>query len=135
MSTQEPREIAFEDIREGDDIEVVWDYGDLAATLRGIADHKDADGWWRTPQSRLLINPIGATRTILLHPRPAPAEPKGLGAVVRAKVARTGRRGVFVRTHPGLYGHVWRGLGDAWDWSDLDPDSIEVLSEGIEVES
>lgn len=136
--TQEPREIAFDDIRKGDDVEVVWERDDRTDTSRGIADHKDADGWWRTRGGQLLAGPLpAANRTILLHHRPAPAEPEGLGAVVRTE---EGIEYVSVNRKPGTPRWVDSEAHDrrecwALMWVEFDLDSIEVLSERIGVES
>jgi hypothetical protein len=139
MTANEPREIAFEDIKAGDEIEVVYTHGDRTVSYRGAASRFSVDGsWWMTAKGKDLVSKQDNRDRILLHSRPAPEEPKGLGAVVRARVDV--EVGLYVRSAP-----AWRGDrgspdwadpdGEFFYWSDFDPDSIEVLSEGIEVES
>lgn len=88
-------------------------------------------GSWKTPDGEYLVfrdSPAG--RVIELVERPVPAEPKGLGAVVRAVVG--GNKWHFHRIGTGE--RPWINLARNWhDWSDFDPESIEVLSEGIEI--
>jgi hypothetical protein len=138
MSTTEPREIAFEEICEGDDIEVVWQRNDRTDTSRGVAARKGADGWWRTRGGQLLAGPVLIeSRTLILHRRPAPAELEGLGAVIEY----AGNEWVSTNRAPGTL--RWVPVDDdrtrdealVYRWSEFEPDSIEVLSEGIEVES
>lgn len=139
MST--PRQIEFEDIRKGDYIEVAWERNDRTDTSRGTAHRKAADGWWRTRGGQLLAGPVFTeNRTITLLHRPAPAEPEGLGAVVRTS---EGNEYVSVNRQPGtprwveamtddVFGERWP---IRWVEFDLDLDSIEVLSEGNEEEA
>ena len=127
MST--PREIAFEDIRKGDDIEARWTLDGLRFTRRGVAHHRNPLCWY-TEEGGRLANSDGDW-THYLHSRPAPAEPKGLGAIVRAVVG--GNEWYFHRIGTGE--RPWINVARNWHaWYDFDPDSIEVLSEGNEVE-
>lgn len=138
--TQEPREIAFDAIRKGDDIEVVWERDDRTDTMRGIADYQDPAGWWRTSQGRVLAGPIpAANRAIRLHHRPDLSEPEGLGAVIRTDV---GIEYVSVNRQPGTPRWVVAMIADrdrverwAIRWAEFDLDRVDVLSEGNEEES
>lgn len=132
MSAQTPRQIAFEDIRAGDRIRTEHPEGGVKFMCEGVAHQNTHDGWF-TSEGGLIVSAHSTATITLLH-RPAPAEPKGLGAVVRARVpASGGRLWTFVKVHVEQGLSPWQGPG-AWRWSDFDPDSIEVLSEGIEVE-
>lgn len=135
MST--PRQIELDDIRKGDYIEVVWERNDRTDTWRGIAVRKDDNGWWRTLGGQLLVGPVLVEdRTITLLHRPAPAEPEGLGAVVRTA---EGIEYVSVNRKPGTPRWVDAGVHDtsgrrALKWAELTrcTTAIEVLSEGNE---
>ena len=136
MSTQTPREIAFEDIHAGDRLRVEHAWAGIEFTREGVAHENTRDGWF-TSEDGIIVSPTTGGIITLLH-RPVPAEPKGLGAVVRAAVGESLADPHTVRTlvrtaSPDL---PWVDEGaNGWAWSDFDPDSIEVLSEGIEVES
>jgi len=139
MSTQEPREIAFEDIKKGDDIEVSWQDGGRTTTVRGVARDRKGDGWQAEGGYFLAWDRAPHETVTLLH-RPAPAEPMRLGAVVRARPlgTLTDATDLYVRfAKSGDKGCTWIrvGEGGGFRWADLDPDSIDVLPEGIEVES
>lgn len=135
MTTQTPREIAFEDIREGDRIEAAWSVGDREEAYRGVAAYISTHGAWCTEEGRPIAW-AGPNITYTLLHRPAVTEPKGLGAVVRARTRSGSREGQFVHIRAELGTERWQGPGGGiYYWSDFDPDSIEVLSEGIEVES
>lgn len=134
MSTQTPREIAFDDIRKGDDIEVQWRMGDALETRRGVA-HEWGGDFWGTRGGRVLVDRLDRLDRILLHHRPVSAEPEGLGATMRSE----GIEYVSVNRKPGTPRWVDAGLhegGTPWAvrWDEFDPDSIEVLSEGNEVD-
>ena len=134
MGTQTPREIAFEDIRAGDRLRVEHAWAGIEFTREGVAHENTRDGWF-TSEDGLLIT-ADSTATITLLHRPAPAEPKGLGAVVRARVSRSTVDPRRARTLVCV-GGAWvdeQDFRQSWRWSDFDPESIEVLSEGIEVE-
>lgn len=130
-------EIKFEDIRKGDDIEVVWARGDRTSTVRGIAHHKAVDGWWETREGLMLVGPRD-DGTIYRHPRPAPAEPEGVGVVVE-----TGSGVQLVSIHPFPNGNRWvllwrsgRGTSEhvtAWTWDYLvnRHGEIAVVREGM----
>lgn len=136
MSTQTPREIAFEDIKKGDDIEVQYAEDGVTFTRRGIA-HERGERNWYTEAEGLLAGDYDGWTYYLLH-RPVTAEPKGLGAVVRARVYRSTFDRTLARTLVRTAGRnlLWVDeKGSLWHWDDFDPESIEVLSEGIEVES
>lgn len=125
-------EIAFENIREGDDIEVQWRLGDILETRRGVAHKKERGGFfWVTKDGRTLVGFQGNQVRILLHHRPAPAEPEGLGAIVWAVVGGNGW--YFHRIGTGE--RPWINVARNWHaWSDFEPDSIEMLFKGIGVE-
>lgn len=125
MST--PRQIEFEDIREGDEIDVVWVSGDRTDIIRGTAHHKDAGGWWKTPQGELLVVSSG-DGTIFLRRRPVPEEPEGLGVVVRSD---EGDEYISVNSEPGTPRWVYveatnQRMRWAVEWATFDPDSMEV---------
>ena len=136
MGTQTPREIVFEDIRAGDWIRVEHAEDGIEFTREGVAHENTHDGWF-TSEDGIIVSPTTGGIITLLH-RPVPAEPKGLGAVVRARVYRSTFDRTLVRT---LVRTAGRNLpwvdekGSLWRWDDFDPESIEVLPEGIEVES
>ena len=126
-----PREIAFEDIKKGDDIEARWERDGVVTTLRGIA-HDPGSHYWYTEAGGLIANDYDGYWTHFLHARPAPDEPTGLGAVVRAALRSQESPRVFTRVNEGPYG--WADAsGQLFAWPDFSPESIEVLSEGIEV--
>lgn len=126
MST--PREIEFEDIRKGDDIDVVWVSGDRMDIIRGTAHHKDDNGWWLTHQGEVLVTP-NDDGTILLRKRTVLTEPEGLGAIVWAVVGGNGW--YFHRIGTGE--RPWINIARNWHaWSEFDSSSIEVLYEGKE---
>lgn len=136
MSTQTPRVIAFDDIREGDRIEVAWSVGDREEAYRGVAGYTSAHGAWCTEEGMPIVAQGDGGTITLLH-RPTATEPKGLGAVVRARVSRSTIDPRRARTLVCV-GGVWvdeQDFRQSWTWSNFDPESIEVLSEGIEVES
>lgn len=123
-------EIEFEDIRKGDDIEVRWRLGDTLETRRGVAHEKSGNSWL-TKDGLTLVTLLGNHVRILLHHRPAPAEPEGLGAIVWAVVGGNGW--YFHRIGTGE--RPWINVARNWhDWSDFEPDSIEMLFKGIGVE-
>ncbi len=132
MSAQTPREIAFEDIRAGDRIRVEYAESGIKFTREGVA-HENTQGGWFASEGGLIVGAIGGVTTTLLH-RPAPAEPKGLGAVVRARVSRSVTAPHLVRTlvrAPSSRAQRTPWVderGSRWAWSDLDPESIEVES-------
>ena len=139
MSTQEPREIAFEDICKGDDIESRSTANGTAFTRRGIA-HAFTGNTWITEEGGTVASGYrGDAWAHYLHPRPVPAEPKGLGAVVRARARESGEIGLFVRTPslPTLPGVPTREPdwvdcgGHCHYWSDFDPATIEILHDGM----
>ena len=131
------REITFDEIRKGDLIRLEYDEFGIKSTRRGEAFERRPDGAWYTSEGGYVAAPF-TTGTILLLHRPTPAEPKSLGAVVRAAVRSSSadphRVRTLVRTASRNFPWVDEG-GDGWVWFDLDPESIEVLPEGIEVES
>lgn len=134
--TQEPRQIAFDDIRKGDLIRLEYPTASgIKVTRRGEAFERRPDGAWYTSEGGYVAAPF-TTGTIILLSRPAPAEPKGLGAVVRAAVGESMVDPRLVRTlvRTANRDFPWADEGGTrWEWSDFDPDSIEVLSEGVEV--
>lgn len=127
-------EIKFDDIRKGDGIEVVWVSGDRMDIIRGTAYHKDAGGWWKTPQGEVLVTPNDGG-TILLRHRPVLPEPEGLGAIVRTA---EGIEFVSVNRTPGTRRWVDAMIDDEhgerwalkWDDLEFDRDGIGVLYEG-----
>lgn len=130
-----PREIKFEDIRVGDDIEAHFHESDVFATARGVVGEIDGN-MLRTAKGGPIANVGGYDWKFYLHSRPTPEEPKGLGAVVHARAAHPADVPHLVRTLVRTANHEFPwvdGRGNEWEWSDFDPDSIEVLSEGIEV--
>lgn len=130
-TTQTPREIAFEDITKGDDIEARWERNGVSAAYRGIAHHRTYGNWY-TEAGGLVAHEHeeGDGWQYYLHSRPAPEEPKGLGAVVWTGSMHVAR---WAEGPDAIYPWLSRG-GDMYAWSDFDPDTIEVLSEGIIVE-
>src|SRR5690606_26050764 len=107
----------------------------VAYTRRGVAHSiSHLAKSWQTKDGGLVASNYDGDWQHYLHSRPVPAEPKGLGAVVRAKVAAS-RLDVetvwtLVRTEAPV--DPWADERECfWNWSDLDPDSIEELSEGI----
>lgn len=127
-------EIAFENIREGDDIEVQWRLGDTLETRRGVAHEKSGNSWL-TKDGLTLVTLLGNHVRILLHHRPAPAEPEGLGAIVRTA---EGIEFVSVNRTPGTRRWVDAMIDDEhgerwalkWDDLEFDRDGIGVLYEG-----
>ena len=138
MTEQTPREIAFKDIKKGDDIEARYTRDGVALTRRGVAHSTNSYAeFWHTEASGLVANNYNGDWKYYLHSRPAPEEPKGLGARI---LLRRGWEYIATNSTPGTHRWVWvredrSGGCLASRWSDLDPDTIEVLSEGIEVES
>lgn len=127
-----PREIKFEDIRKGDDIEARRVVDGVTCTRRGIAHATSSRvERWYTEAWGLIATDYDGDWKFYLHHRPAPAEPKGLGAVVRAKVSRPTSDPHSVRTFVRTAGRDLPWVdewGFSWAWSHLNPDSIEVES-------
>ncbi len=118
-------EIKFEDIREGDKIRTEHPEGGIKFMCEGVAHKNTRDGWF-TSEGGFLVSARSTATITLLH-RPAPAEPEGLGAMVRAVVG--GNEWYFHRIGTGE--RPWINVARNWHaWSEFDPDSIEVLYEG-----
>jgi len=107
----------------------------VAYTRRGIAYETNSDRlpeYWYAEAGGLVANNYDGNWKHFLHPRPAPAEPTGLGARIRW------RKWEYIATNsaPGTRRWAWvNELGNVGRlavirWDEFDPDSIEVLSEG-----
>lgn len=139
-----PREITFEEIRKGDEIEVQEPYDGLLKSVRAIAHHRvdfQRTTQWYTATDRRLVSSddLDYQTHLLLHSRLASDEPTGLGAVVRARTSDDEEPHLWVRVDRGTDGRAWvrselkSGGWHFWvAWPYFVPDSVEVLHEGVE---
>lgn len=122
------RKISFEDIRQGDRIQVHFksEYG-VTIIREGVA-HELTEDTWVTERSGIVAVKDWAESITLLE-RPAPQEPEGLGKIIRYGEDTY----VSVRPEPGTLrwcmtprdGNRTNGLFHRW--SEFEPERIEIL--------
>src|SRR5690606_8062853 len=104
MTEQTPREIAFKDIKKGDDIEARYTRDGVAHARHGVAHSTNSYAeFWYTEAGGVIANDYYRDWKYYLHSRPTPAEPKGLGSLIRVGKAKY----IATNSAPGTLRWVW----------------------------